>query len=148
MIVNSKPRMGGKSMDTAKYMTAPGNGDVICVAPTKAQAEIVYRYAQDYEPGISRSRFLTSREIDRLGQKRYVFDEADAVIEQLVHGSVEMVSLTESKPVLRGHEAEPEEEYVGFVAGVLRHQIYRLEIFGGNSDRLPAMKRALKELES
>jgi hypothetical protein len=93
MIVQSLPRQGGKTTALARYMTEPGNEDVVCLAPTRAQANVVYHAAREIDPEVDRHRFCVAS--DRHHFRRAVIDEADVVIEQLLGCRVDMIALTE-----------------------------------------------------
>lgn len=148
MIVESRPRMSGKTFHVAKYMTEPGNGDVVCITPTNAQADIVFQIARKFDPTVIRSRFITlaSFQSQHRPQARVVIDEADGVISQAVGAEVELIALTEAG-VRRNYWDDLGYVYPHYVSDLIRHQIGRLENFGDPTGRLPGLRRALDALE-
>jgi hypothetical protein len=85
MKVFNLDRGEGKTTALIKIMLEPGNEDVIYVAPTHAQANYAFTLAQRLAgadtlnvPG--RARFIAARQMDLHSGRRYVVDEADAVV--------------------------------------------------------------------
>lgn len=95
MIVESRPRFGGKTTALIQYMTKPGNQDVVYVSATEQQAHTSWLYARQFDPSISRERFLNPRMFRTSNPKRLVIDEADGTLDQLLGAHVEVVALTE-----------------------------------------------------
>lgn len=99
----------GKTTALVKIMLEPGNEDVVYVAPTRKQAESAHRIAQElHDPGTAyglRNRFISASEMKNLpSQGRYVIDEIDGVIRNLVRGEVLAIAGTDFDAKMRWRE--------------------------------------------
>lgn len=96
---------GGKTHALVEIMLAPGNEDVLYVAPTRDQAyRIAYEYAKNLSPNVQRGRFITAADIEhnRVGA-RYVIDEIDTVLNLFIGTEVVAIAGTD-EDVRRGQE--------------------------------------------
>lgn len=113
MRIFNQPMGSGKTTELVTIMLAPGNEDVIYVAPTMSQANAANRIAREIitkameavgerfsgtDVGKLTARFTSASGLSRYPEgTRYVIDELDGVISGLVNGQVLAVSGTDAK---------------------------------------------------
>lgn len=111
---------GGKTYALVELMLAPGNEDVIYVAPTITQAQnIAFRYAQGLQKNADPGRFIGAVEFRtrinsrRSDYNRYVIDELEGVLRMITGARILAVAGTDEDLRLgQIHRRQGGREYV------------------------------------